>query len=149
MRLLQASFKDHCYHTWGGSKKNVMSLWNLAIGEEENKFILLYFFWFSDLPSGNYIQEDVSRCSYLCEAGQDCCDVMASCKCGTHTGQYDCVCERGYYGKGLQHECTGMKKHGNLKYKQGQLVTVNVWSTFLISSSDWKSMLVFLFIKYK
>ncbi|XP_061566532.1 sushi, von Willebrand factor type A, EGF and pentraxin domain-containing protein 1 isoform X1 [Cololabis saira] len=36
----------------------------------------------------------------------DCCDVMASCKCGTHTGQYDCICEKGYYGNGLQHECT-------------------------------------------
>lgn len=61
----------------------------------------------SDLPTGSYIQEDLSRCSSLCEAGEDCCDVMASCKCGTHTGQYDCICEKGYYGKGLQHECTG------------------------------------------
>ncbi|XP_047448268.1 sushi, von Willebrand factor type A, EGF and pentraxin domain-containing protein 1 isoform X2 [Mugil cephalus] len=59
-----------------------------------------------DLPSGSYIQEDLSRCSSLCEAGADCCDLMASCKCGTHTGQYDCICEKGYYGKGLQHECT-------------------------------------------
>ncbi|CAB1421446.1 unnamed protein product [Pleuronectes platessa] len=59
-----------------------------------------------DLPTGDYIQEDLSRCSSLCEAGRDCCDVMASCKCGTHTGQYDCICEKGYYGKGLQHECT-------------------------------------------
>nr|XP_033465702.1 sushi, von Willebrand factor type A, EGF and pentraxin domain-containing protein 1 isoform X2 [Epinephelus lanceolatus] len=59
-----------------------------------------------DLPTGSYIQEDLSRCSSLCEAGMDCCDVMASCKCGTHTGQYDCICEKGYYGKGLQHECT-------------------------------------------
>ncbi|XP_069375236.1 sushi, von Willebrand factor type A, EGF and pentraxin domain-containing protein 1 isoform X3 [Paralichthys olivaceus] len=59
-----------------------------------------------DLPTGGYIQEDLSRCSSLCEAGRDCCDVMASCKCGTHTGQYDCICEKGYYGKGLQHECT-------------------------------------------
>lgn len=61
----------------------------------------------SDLPTGSYIQEDLSRCSSLCEAGRDCCDLMASCKCGTHTGQYDCICEKGYYGKGLQHECTG------------------------------------------
>lgn len=61
----------------------------------------------SDLPTGNYVQDDPARCSSLCEAGRDCCDVMASCKCGTHTGQYDCVCEKGYYGKGLQHECTG------------------------------------------
>ncbi|XP_040039010.2 sushi, von Willebrand factor type A, EGF and pentraxin domain-containing protein 1 isoform X1 [Gasterosteus aculeatus] len=59
-----------------------------------------------DLPTGSYIQEDRSRCSSLCEAGSDCCDPMASCKCGTHTGQYDCICEKGYYGKGLQHECT-------------------------------------------
>ncbi|XP_029944330.1 sushi, von Willebrand factor type A, EGF and pentraxin domain-containing protein 1 isoform X2 [Salarias fasciatus] len=59
-----------------------------------------------DLPTGSYIQEDLSRCSSLCEAGRDCCDLMASCRCGTHTGQYDCICEKGYYGKGLQHECT-------------------------------------------
>ncbi|KAM9717511.1 LOW QUALITY PROTEIN: sushi, von Willebrand factor type A, EGF and pentraxin domain-containing protein 1 [Menidia menidia] len=59
-----------------------------------------------DLPSGSYIQDEPSRCSWLCEAGRDCCDLMASCKCGTHTGQYDCVCEKGHYGKGLQHECT-------------------------------------------
>ncbi|KAM8746660.1 sushi, von Willebrand factor type A, EGF and pentraxin domain-containing protein 1 isoform 1-T1 [Acanthopagrus schlegelii] len=59
-----------------------------------------------DLPTGSYIQEDLSRCSSLCDAGKDCCDLMASCKCGTHTGQYDCICEKGYYGKGLQHECT-------------------------------------------
>ncbi|XP_034532135.1 sushi, von Willebrand factor type A, EGF and pentraxin domain-containing protein 1 isoform X3 [Notolabrus celidotus] len=59
-----------------------------------------------DLPTGDYIQEDLSRCSSLCDAGRDCCDLMASCKCGTHTGQYDCICEKGYYGKGLQHECT-------------------------------------------
>ncbi|XP_055771129.1 sushi, von Willebrand factor type A, EGF and pentraxin domain-containing protein 1-like [Salvelinus fontinalis] len=60
-----------------------------------------------DLPTGSYIQEDLSRCSSLCEAGSDCCDIMASCKCGTHTGQYDCICEKGHYGKGLQQECTG------------------------------------------
>ncbi|KAG8455052.1 hypothetical protein GDO86_001318 [Hymenochirus boettgeri] len=59
-----------------------------------------------DLPSGSYIQEDTAHCSYLCETGKDCCDVMASCKCGTHTGQYECICEKGYYGKGLQYECT-------------------------------------------
>ena len=50
-----------------------------------------------DLPSGSFIQEDMSHCSYLCEAG----------KCGTHTGQFECICEKGYYGKGLQYECTG------------------------------------------
>ncbi|XP_072543610.1 sushi, von Willebrand factor type A, EGF and pentraxin domain-containing protein 1 isoform X2 [Salminus brasiliensis] len=59
-----------------------------------------------DLPTGSYIQEHMSHCSSLCVEGRDCCDLMASCKCGTHTGQYDCVCEKGHYGKGLQHECT-------------------------------------------
>uniref|UniRef100_A0A4W5MLD8 Uncharacterized protein n=1 Tax=Hucho hucho TaxID=62062 RepID=A0A4W5MLD8_9TELE len=66
----------------------------------------------SDLPTGSYIQEDLSRCSSLCEAGSDCCDIMASCKCGTHTGQYDCICEKGHYGKGLQQECTGLSQPG-------------------------------------
>ncbi|KAK3545348.1 hypothetical protein QTP70_004069 [Hemibagrus guttatus] len=42
----------------------------------------------------------------LHEEGRDCCDLMASCQCGIHTGQYDCVCEKGHYGKGLQLECT-------------------------------------------
>uniref|UniRef100_M3ZHP6 Sushi, von Willebrand factor type A, EGF and pentraxin domain containing 1 n=1 Tax=Xiphophorus maculatus TaxID=8083 RepID=M3ZHP6_XIPMA len=58
-----------------------------------------------ELPTGSYIQEDLSRCASLCDEGKDCCDVMASCKCGMHTGQYDCICEKGYYGKGLKHEC--------------------------------------------
>lgn len=77
--------------------------------------LILFFFFFmtsllyvlADLPSGSFIQEDMSHCSYLCEAGKDCCDQMASCKCGTHTGQFECICEKGYYGKGLQYECTG------------------------------------------
>ncbi|GAA6093949.1 sushi, von Willebrand factor type A, EGF and pentraxin domain-containing protein 1 isoform X1, partial [Tachysurus ichikawai] len=59
------------------------------------------------LPSGGYIQDDQSYCSSLCLEGRDCCDLMASCQCGIHTGQYDCVCEKGHYGKGLQLECTG------------------------------------------
>ncbi|TSN12231.1 Sushi, von Willebrand factor type A, EGF and pentraxin domain-containing protein 1 [Bagarius yarrelli] len=59
-----------------------------------------------DLPSGGYIQDDLSYCSSLCLEGRDCCDIMASCQCGIHTGQYDCVCEKGHYGKGLQLECT-------------------------------------------
>uniref|UniRef100_A0A3Q2PYT7 Sushi, von Willebrand factor type A, EGF and pentraxin domain containing 1 n=1 Tax=Fundulus heteroclitus TaxID=8078 RepID=A0A3Q2PYT7_FUNHE len=68
--------------------------------------VLEIFETFENLPTGSYIQEDLSLCSSLCDEGKDCCDVMASCKCGTHTGQYDCICEKGYYGKGLKHECT-------------------------------------------
>ncbi|KAL6490894.1 hypothetical protein MHYP_G00012390 [Metynnis hypsauchen] len=68
------------------------------------------------LPTGSYIQEDMSHCSSLCVEGKDCCDLMASCKCGTHTGQYDCVCEKGHYGKGLQHECTERTARHSTRY---------------------------------
>ncbi|XP_072114251.1 sushi, von Willebrand factor type A, EGF and pentraxin domain-containing protein 1 [Mobula birostris] len=98
---------------WQG---NIRELHDMASHpKEEHCYILHSFAEFEslarralheDLPSGNYIQESRSRCSFLCELGQDCCDVMASCKCGTNTGQYECICEKGYYGKGLQHECT-------------------------------------------
>lgn len=77
-----------------------------------------------DLPTGSYIQEDPAQCSSLCEEEKNCCDIMASCKCGTHTGQYDCVCERGYYGKGLQHECTGKGRECNLYAKFGFSISV-------------------------
>ncbi|XP_078251223.1 sushi, von Willebrand factor type A, EGF and pentraxin domain-containing protein 1 isoform X2 [Rhinoraja longicauda] len=98
---------------WQG---NIRELQDMASHpKEEHCYILHSFAEFEslarralheDLPSGNYIQESQSRCSFLCELDQDCCDVMASCKCGTNTGQYECICEKGYYGKGLQHECT-------------------------------------------
>ncbi|KAM4808468.1 sushi, von Willebrand factor type A, EGF and pentraxin domain-containing protein 1 [Rhinophrynus dorsalis] len=98
---------------WQG---NIRELHDMASHPKEEHCYLLHSFaefealarraLHEDLPSGSYIQEDISHCSYLCEAGKDCCDVMASCKCGTHTGQYECICEKGYYGRGLQHECT-------------------------------------------
>ncbi|XP_072444221.1 sushi, von Willebrand factor type A, EGF and pentraxin domain-containing protein 1 isoform X6 [Chiloscyllium punctatum] len=98
---------------WQG---NIRELQDMASHpKEEHCYILHSFAEFEalarralheDLPSGDYIQEDRARCSFLCELGQNCCDEMASCKCGTNTGQYECICEKGYYGKGLQHECT-------------------------------------------
>ncbi|TNN71997.1 Sushi, von Willebrand factor type A, EGF and pentraxin domain-containing protein 1 [Liparis tanakae] len=78
-----------------------------------------------DLPTGGYIQEALARCSSLCDAGRDCCDVMASCKCGTHTGQYDCICEKGYYGKGLQHECTAGLAGRRCRVSYGRCVCVS------------------------
>ncbi|XP_041117630.1 sushi, von Willebrand factor type A, EGF and pentraxin domain-containing protein 1 isoform X2 [Polyodon spathula] len=117
-RPIAASLRDAGVEifTFGIWQGNIRELHDMASHSKEEHCYLVHNFaefealarraLHEDLPSGNYIQEDISRCSYLCEAGQDCCDVMASCKCGTHTGQYDCVCERGYYGKGLQHECT-------------------------------------------
>ncbi|XP_069622657.1 sushi, von Willebrand factor type A, EGF and pentraxin domain-containing protein 1 [Ranitomeya imitator] len=98
---------------WQG---NIRELHDMASQPKEEHCYLLHSFaefealarraLHEDLPSGSYIQEDISHCSYLCDGAKDCCDVMASCKCGTHTGQYECICEKGYYGKGLQYECT-------------------------------------------
>ncbi|KAG9328736.1 hypothetical protein JZ751_010850, partial [Albula glossodonta] len=103
--------------TFGIWQGNIRELNDMASQPKEEHCYLLHNFaefealarraLHEDLPTGSYIQEDLSRCSSLCEEGRDCCDLMASCKCGTHTGQYDCVCEKGYYGKGLRDECTG------------------------------------------
>ncbi|XP_019410274.1 PREDICTED: sushi, von Willebrand factor type A, EGF and pentraxin domain-containing protein 1, partial [Crocodylus porosus] len=102
--------------TFGIWQGNIRELNDMASYPKEEHCYLLHSFaefealarraLHEDLPSGSYIQEDISHCSYLCEANENCCDIMASCKCGTHTGQFECICEKGYYGKGLQHECT-------------------------------------------
>ncbi|XP_075416413.1 sushi, von Willebrand factor type A, EGF and pentraxin domain-containing protein 1 isoform X2 [Tenrec ecaudatus] len=117
-RPIAASLRDLGVEifTFGIWQGNVRELNDMASTPKEEHCYLLHSFTefealarralHEDLPSGSFIQEDMSHCSYLCEAGKDCCDQMASCKCGTHTGQFECICEKGYYGKGLQHECT-------------------------------------------
>ena len=40
----------------------------------------------------------------------NCCDPLASCSCGTHTGHFACVCPAGYYGRGLMGDCTPCPK---------------------------------------
>ncbi|KAM4876293.1 sushi, von Willebrand factor type A, EGF and pentraxin domain-containing protein 1 [Thomomys bottae] len=116
-RSIAASLRDAGVEifTFGIWQGNIRELNDVASTPKEEHCYLLHSFeefealarraLHEDLPSGSFIQEDMSHCSYLCEAGKDCCDQMASCKCGTHTGQYECICEKGYYGKGLQHEC--------------------------------------------
>ncbi|XP_042551824.1 sushi, von Willebrand factor type A, EGF and pentraxin domain-containing protein 1 [Dipodomys spectabilis] len=117
-RRIAASLRDAGVEifTFGIWQGNIRELNDVASTPKEEHCYLLHSFeefealarraLHEDLPSGSFIQEDMSHCSYLCETGKDCCDQMASCKCGTHTGQYECICEKGYYGKGLQHECT-------------------------------------------
>ncbi|XP_070794674.1 sushi, von Willebrand factor type A, EGF and pentraxin domain-containing protein 1 [Pituophis catenifer annectens] len=102
--------------TFGIWQGNIRELNDMASHPKEEHCYLLHSFaefealarraLHEDLPSGSYIQEDIAYCSYLCEGTENCCDTMASCKCGTHTGHFECICEKGYYGKGLQHECT-------------------------------------------
>uniref|UniRef100_A0ABI7WK14 Sushi, von Willebrand factor type A, EGF and pentraxin domain containing 1 n=1 Tax=Felis catus TaxID=9685 RepID=A0ABI7WK14_FELCA len=117
-RPIAASLRDFGVEifTFGIWQGNIRELNDMASTPKEEHCYLLHSFeefealarraLHEDLPSGSFIQEDMSHCSYLCEAGKDCCDRMASCKCGTHTGQFECICEKGYYGEGLQYECT-------------------------------------------
>ena len=37
--------------------------------------------------------------------GGDCCDGLATCSCGAHSGFYSCICPRGYFGRGLKGDC--------------------------------------------
>ncbi|KAJ8305662.1 hypothetical protein KUTeg_016207 [Tegillarca granosa] len=55
-----------------------------------------------DLHGGSYIPQSSDRCNNLCSEGRNCCDDLARCKCGTYSGQYECVCPAGYYGSGLR-----------------------------------------------
>ncbi|XP_070563038.1 LOW QUALITY PROTEIN: sushi, von Willebrand factor type A, EGF and pentraxin domain-containing protein 1-like [Ptychodera flava] len=58
-----------------------------------------------DLGVGELIEQDLMHCSSLCAAGKNCCDSIARCVCGIHTGQYQCMCPAGYYGNGLKDGC--------------------------------------------
>jgi len=61
---------------------------------------------FADLKAGSYQPLDNSSfCDLLCSAKSDCCDKLASCSCGTHTGHFSCLCPPGYYGSGLANSC--------------------------------------------
>ena len=63
---------------------------------------------FTDLSVGSFIEQIGTKCDKLCDEGEDCCDVKASCRCGTHTGMYSCICNKGYYGNGLKGGCKRM-----------------------------------------
>ncbi|XP_013383226.1 sushi, von Willebrand factor type A, EGF and pentraxin domain-containing protein 1 [Lingula anatina] len=60
-----------------------------------------------DLQTGGYVTQDSEKCDNLCEEGKMCCDSSAACRCGIHTGHYQCVCDPGFYGNGLQGDCKG------------------------------------------
>uniref|UniRef100_A0A3B3T3R4 Sushi, von Willebrand factor type A, EGF and pentraxin domain-containing protein 1 n=1 Tax=Paramormyrops kingsleyae TaxID=1676925 RepID=A0A3B3T3R4_9TELE len=115
-RPVAASLRDQGVEifTFGIWQGNIRELNDMATHPKEEHCYLVHTFAefealarhaLHELPTGSYIQEERGRCSSLCKSAGDCCDAMASCLCGTHTGQYDCVCNKGYYGKGLQHEC--------------------------------------------
>ena len=70
---------------------------------------------FEDLRVGDFVLESEDRCSSLClEGNSGCgCDISATCRCGTHTGQYECICPSGWYGTGLRGGC--QRKYVNVK----------------------------------
>ncbi|XP_052776199.1 sushi, von Willebrand factor type A, EGF and pentraxin domain-containing protein 1-like isoform X1 [Mya arenaria] len=100
--------------TFGIQNGNVFELYDMAsTPKNESTYILDSFEEFEslanralheDLSSGKYVDQPVRKCNRLC-VGRDCCDSIATCKCGTHTGKYECLCPRGYYGNGLRGGC--------------------------------------------
>ncbi|XP_069128762.1 sushi, von Willebrand factor type A, EGF and pentraxin domain-containing protein 1-like [Argopecten irradians] len=58
-----------------------------------------------DLSMGTFMEQPMDRCSHLCHGMGTCCDPQATCGCGTHVGQFLCVCQNGHFGTGLPGEC--------------------------------------------
>ncbi|XP_022100203.1 sushi, von Willebrand factor type A, EGF and pentraxin domain-containing protein 1-like isoform X2 [Acanthaster planci] len=58
-----------------------------------------------DLHLGEFILENAGLCSSLCPVGGHCCHPLATCRCGTTNGQYECVCPPGYHGSGFVNGC--------------------------------------------
>ncbi|XP_052257236.1 sushi, von Willebrand factor type A, EGF and pentraxin domain-containing protein 1-like isoform X1 [Dreissena polymorpha] len=100
--------------TFGIQNGNIVELYDMASApKNESTYILDSFEEFEslanralheDLNIGRYVVEPDRKCNRLC-VGRDCCDPLASCKCGTHTGKYECICPPGYYGNGLRGGC--------------------------------------------
>ncbi|XP_063401402.1 sushi, von Willebrand factor type A, EGF and pentraxin domain-containing protein 1-like [Mytilus trossulus] len=101
--------------TVGIANGNRDELWDMSSEpKNETSFILDSFEEFEslarralheDLGRGDFIVQPEDKCSGLCFKGFDCCDKKATCKCGTYTGTYECICGPGYYGTGLRESC--------------------------------------------
>ena len=86
------------FYTFGIRNGNVKELFDMASEPRaEHSFIVDSFEEFEalarralhkDLGGGVYLPVDPSSCSRLCNAGQDCCDLEASCACGAHSGTW-------------------------------------------------------------
>ncbi|XP_060574827.1 LOW QUALITY PROTEIN: sushi, von Willebrand factor type A, EGF and pentraxin domain-containing protein 1-like [Ruditapes philippinarum] len=100
--------------TFGIQNGNVRELYDFASHpKNESTYILDSFEEFEalakralheDLTSGRYIEQIPWKCNRLC-VGRNCCDTVATCNCGTHTGKYECMCPAGYFGNGLFGGC--------------------------------------------
>ncbi|XP_021351273.1 sushi, von Willebrand factor type A, EGF and pentraxin domain-containing protein 1-like [Mizuhopecten yessoensis] len=101
--------------TFGIRNGNVHELYDMA-SEPKNEtcYILDTFEEFEslarralheDLSMGTFMEQPLDRCSHLCHGAGACCDPRATCGCGTHVGQFLCVCQGGHYGTGLPGDC--------------------------------------------
>ena len=106
--------------TFGIRNGNVRELEAMASEPKQNHtFILDSFEEFEalarralhqDVGEGAFIPQTPGSCQALCASGlglAPCCEPRADCACGTHTGNYVCLCPAGYYGRGTVDEpCT-------------------------------------------
>ena len=58
-------------------------------------------FFFVDSAGAAYIEDDSHFCDSFCSGGM-CCHWNGTCRCGIYTGQYECVCNSGYFGFGVK-----------------------------------------------
>ena len=69
------------------------------------------FFILSDLKDQHSweIGSQSNACNDLCDNGQTCCDIHATCACATQSGSVGCACGPGYTGLGHHGSCSGTK----------------------------------------
>ncbi|XP_033101174.1 sushi, von Willebrand factor type A, EGF and pentraxin domain-containing protein 1-like isoform X2 [Anneissia japonica] len=100
--------------TFGISNGNVRELYEMSsLPKHEHCYILEDFQEFEslarralyeDLMTGDYIMVNSRKCRN-CKDRVNCCDPLATCKCGTLSGQYECICPAGFFGTGLKGGC--------------------------------------------
>ncbi|KAH8035243.1 hypothetical protein HPB51_004484 [Rhipicephalus microplus] len=106
---------DVTIYTFGIRNGNVRELQDMASTPyDEHCYILDSFEEFEalarralheDMHVGPYQLVNATECAGLCPEGHHCCDHEELCTCGISSGQYACLCPKGYYGSGLREEC--------------------------------------------
>ncbi|UYV77160.1 svep1, partial [Cordylochernes scorpioides] len=101
--------------TFGIRHGNIRELWDMASEPRaEHSFIVDSFKEFEalarralheDLQIGMFEAQNPDACVILCPEDGNCCDISATCACGTHTGHFVCQCPPGYHGVGLHGQC--------------------------------------------
>ncbi|XP_077500331.1 sushi, von Willebrand factor type A, EGF and pentraxin domain-containing protein 1-like isoform X2 [Amblyomma americanum] len=106
---------DVTIYTFGIRNGNVRELQDVASAPyHEHCYILDSFEQFEalarralheDMHVGPHQMVNATECGGLCPEGERCCHQEPLCTCGISSGQYACLCPRGYYGSGLRGDC--------------------------------------------